>query len=520
MIQKKLNILIIGFIIISLLFSGCISDSDTDSKQDSQENNKTENNTDEPEIYLIHLYPNAVQAAYCPDSFWDEMNFHSGLENTLYFSDDSVEEIIDWYDNSSNIGNWTIKESGKMGGDEQDPSLVTFGYAKLKQDDHGLYIIASIAKETFVSANTIIGIGEGTWEQVNNSGEEEKDTETSYEFGYYEELGDGTIEFDRIILDDNAYTAINPLGALDPSAGHTFPTDHGAFWLTHPQGYSTKDNVYAPADGIITRITYHKNSNYDDYKIIIAHTNTFYSYLGHISELDNSIIDKAGTISEGETNFENPIEITKGQIIGKTGGTGGAEMSMYWGILDQDITLGYANTNRYNNYKHASHFINYCSDNIKTDLLIKLGSGEPYNYKRTTEPLCGEVDYYKYHQDTLVGNWFHISIDENDPMAEFTKHLSFVYDMWNPSDIKIGIGGILDATNTVYAVVGNTPNPKDIKTGDQAIFKLQGTEEFSETSITATLLVEMLDTETIKVQAFTGHQTNPEFTSSAATYIR
>ncbi|RLF43584.1 MAG: hypothetical protein DRN09_04530 [Thermoplasmata archaeon] len=93
--------------------------------------------------------------------------------------------------------------------------------------------------------------------------------------------------------------------------------------------------------------------------------------------------------------------------------------------------------------------------------------------------------------------------------------------MWNTEKIRIGVGGTLAIPATLYQVYGNTPDPADISVeSGPIVYKLQGTEEFGETSLKATILVEMIDNETIKVEGFTGWVSNPTFTENAKYYIR
>ncbi|MFW6149189.1 MAG: M23 family metallopeptidase [Atribacterota bacterium] len=515
--KKDIWKIILSFcIIVMLFFSGCTENTNTTDENSQNDISDEEEHAGDTQSVSTPLYPDMTEALYSEPSFWTEMNVDSSLTKTMYHSDSSIETIINWYKNDDNIDNWTLKSS-KLIEDPED-FFVSNGEAYLQLEDEGVYISSMVAKDMPISASTVIGIARGSWNLISNCGIETQNQE--HLFMPVDALDEGTITFERIIVDSEAYSSINPLGDLSPE-GHTFPTDHGAFWLTHASGSNPVDNVYAPADGAIIRIRYTKETNYNDYMVFIAHTNTFYSYIGHMSEIDSSILGETGTLSEGENNFDqNPVMVTKGQIIGKTGGTNGEQNSMYWGILDADKTLQYANSDRYNIYSHAAHFIEYCDEPLQTTLKNQIGSAPPYNYKRTAEPLWGEVDYYKDHLNTLVGNWFHNSINENDPMAEFDKHLSFVYDMWDPTQIRIGIGGTLAVTATVYKVTGNTPDPKDITAGDTAVFKLQGTEEFGESSLKATIMVDMINTETIKVEAFSGHLDNPSFTTNAQTYIK
>lgn len=104
------------------------------------------------------------------------------------------------------------------------------------------------------------------------------------ELGGFTELGMGPITFTMTPLNEDAYTTINPLGDLDPSGRHVFPTDHGAFWLTHSTGSIPVDDVKAPADGLIIEIFSRQQNGYEDYRIVIVHTNGFWSYMDHLNQ--------------------------------------------------------------------------------------------------------------------------------------------------------------------------------------------------------------------------------------------
>ena len=243
--------------------------------------------------------------------------------------------------------------------------------------------------------------------------------------------------------------------------------------------------------------------------------------MDHLSALDESILSEVGSIAVGEEKRlqDNPISVTAGQVIGKTGGSNGNERSMNWGVLDDSETLNYINPSRYNRYAFAVHFIPYCQEDLKEELLGKIGSAAPHTYQRTSDPLWGKVDFDE--PGKLVGNWFLEDIDESDPMAHPEKHISFVYDMWDPTQIRVGIGGTLDVAAIGYIIDGNLPDPADVTVSSgQIIYQLQGTEQFGEQSTKATILVEMVESDKVKVEGFSGWQNSPSFTTNAKYYIR
>ncbi|HID11016.1 MAG TPA: hypothetical protein EYP17_06910 [Candidatus Latescibacteria bacterium] len=142
--------------------------------------------------------------------------------------------------------------------------------------------------------------------------------------------------------------------------------------------------------------------------------------------------------------------------------------------------------------------------------------------KRKGDPPWGEFDYDV--PGRLVGNWFLEGISESDPLGEWDKHLAFVYYTFDRGQIRIAIGGTLpvEVSYEGYAVVGNAPDPADVtvKTGKVAYWLTTPPEMGIEKIPDATLLVQMLDEETIKVEAFQGHLSNPEFTEKALIYTR
>jgi len=525
----KLIKIIIGLCLVTfLLISGCTTENSNDTKDNGNEDNINDNTSEEnfdnsneessEDIDTnVPIYPGAESQGYSEqDPLWKDYNVPTGMaKETFFINSGTITEVYDWY--KHNLGDWEIRRP-YFSQNPDNGEMVQIDVL-LKNNDNGAYIILFDAANLPITATSILGVATGSWEITQNCGEND-------EFDPYG-MGQGSIYFDTIPLDENDFYGINPLGSVS-GGDHTFPTDHGAFHWNNPDSYPPLYNVVSPAYGIITEIRYTQydwpagsgqSGKYNDYRVRIEHTNNFWSFIGHISELDESILSQAGDLTvNGDTKFmDNPIFVEKGQIIGKTGGRPEAQTSLIWWIIDDDVTLNYVDPDRYNHFQHAVHFIERCQDDLASDLKQKIRSSEPYEYTRTANPVTGKVDFDE--SGKLVGNWFNENVNPNDPMADYQYHLSFVYDMWDPSKIVIGVGGTLDISATVYQAVESPTDPSDVAlSSGQIIYKLTELEQFG--SDTATILVELVEDEKIKVEGFSGHQSNPSFTGNAQYYIR
>jgi len=520
------KIFLASCIVIVLLFAGCTSNDNTE--ENNQDAGDTDNSGGSSEgdtngeyqdgSLSAPVYPDATTPPFTDDSLWVDFNVDLSLNRAMYFSDTSVEDIYDWY--YDNAGDWEVKKR-YLTENPNNPGTIAQGEVYLKSNDEGVYILINDASSMPMGSTCILGVAQGSWELVSACG-----IVTSGEDAYG--IGSGSVTFSITPMGENDYYAITPLGAVS-GGDHTFPTDHGGFLWDNPENYPPSYDVVVPYGGVITEIRYTKSAwpsgsgqsgTYNDYRVRIEHTNEFRSFIGHISELDDTILAQTGTLSEGDNRFfDEPIEVEMSDILGKAGGRPGAQTALIWWIIDESVTLNYANPDRYNQFAHAVHFITCCEESLQTKLISKLGGGSPFYHTRTADPLWGKVDFDE--SGKLVGNWFEENIDPDDPMAYYEKHLSFVYNMWDPTKITIGVGGTLGITATVYNVDGNTPDPATVTiSSGQTVYNLHGTEDFGEASLTATILVELVGDDRIKIEGFTGTQSSPSFTSNAKYYIR
>lgn len=311
------------------------------------------------------------------------------------------------------------------------------------------------------------------------------------------------------------YIEISPLGSLNPP-GHTFPTDHIYFYLTDPGVFPPPYQVKIPGDGVITEVIYSRydwpggsghTGQYNDYSITIRHTDTFESRLGHVSELEDWLSEKLGPLEPGWSRVEPPISVSAGEVVGRAGGRAGAQAALDMWARDETVNLSFIHPEKYGFGEHAVSPLDYFEKDLRESLYLKV--------RRTAEPRGGKIDFDRLGK--LVGNWFFEDI--TDPLREWDKHLTFVYDWDDPSQIRISVGGTLSMPVGVYQVEGNYPDPAEVSAeSGMVVYRLMGTTNWQ--GETATILAQVVDSERIKVEAFEGYPPNLEFTNNALHYTR
>jgi hypothetical protein len=366
----------------------------------------------------------------------------------------------------------------------------------------GLYARLGYMIENFETEQDFLAANNLTWDQENG-------------IRPVDSQGEGPIIFTCLPLNENDYNEIYPLGSLSPP-GHTFPTDHVYFKLTTPWTYPPPYQVKAPADGTITEIYYSQydwpegsghSGKYNDYCITITHTSTFKTKFGHLSELENWVLEQAGTLELGWNLIETPVPVSVGDVVGRLAGQGGVQGDLDMWAIDEEVTLNFIHPEKFSYGAHAVCPLDYFEDNLKAALYQKVS--------RTAEPRCGKIDFDQ--PGKLVGNWFLENTTE--PLGEWEKHLVFVYDRDDPTQIRISLGGTLPITVGVYEVEGNSPDPAEVSVENGIIvYRLSGTTNWE--GETATILAQVVDNERIKVEAFDGHPPDPTFTSNAKYYTR
>ncbi|MBN2029589.1 hypothetical protein JW824_05035 [bacterium] len=147
--------------------------------------------------------------------------------------------------------------------------------------------------------------------------------------------------------------------------------------------------------------------------------------------------------------------------------------------------------------------------------LVEVREALPEKNSRTVEPSGGKIDFDI--DGALSGNRFleGTPINGATSIDYAANHLAFVYDMFDPSQIRIAAGGTLNLSPLNHRVGGNTPDPVTVTTASGMVkYELM-------TTPTAVLQVEMQDTRTIRVEVFPDKTKNEvsNFTTSAETYV-
>jgi len=341
------------------------------------------------------------------------------------------------------------------------------------------------------------------------------------------DLGTGPVTFTHFPIPENEIEWIIPIGNVNPPE-HPIPTDHmyylGIYGKNVPQGtIPGPHEVRAPADGVIRWINWAEGYNnitgmtFDDYMVIILHSNTFMTVLGHVYDLDNHILQQAGKLKKGDYGDYQPvwIPVKAGEVIGRV--TGGD-----FGAYDKTVTLNFIHPERYKGagtsifYLHAVNPLDYFEENLGEYLYQKV--------QRVGEPRGGKIDYDI--PGRLIGNWFLDPWKEGYWVRGFGL-LSFAPSVYDSSKIAIGFGRGLGVPenlifNTYDEVEGPDPATVSVQSGP-VVYHLTARiwkEHTGWENVNLTILVQMVSDEKIKIEAFAGRIENPSFTSNAKYYAR
>ena len=417
-------------------------------------------------------------------------------------------------------------------------------------------------KQTYTSASQN-SIEQSTVEQSSDDTSSEMDTKWS-PFG---------TDFSECLEEDNGLTSlpisidssydILPLGTIMGSS-HITPTDHWYFNIK-----IIDDNlvdILSPASGYIVKISRSSDEEgLGDYRMIIEHSCTLFTYYIHLRQIDPEILKETGEISPNNIVHKR-ISVASGQSVGKVGPLLSYqrindETNLDFAVIDTDIILpGFIIPEHYEEeWKiHTVDPFDYYEEPLRSQLLERM--------VRKVEPYGGKIDYDI--DGKLVGNWF---LDRTEtyfargvagqskavweeiygrdvgsceaeywdnkdggtrgalPCDYWLGHITFAYDSIHPDKIKISMAIFWDFEEgrPPWRVKNNTPDPASIDV-ESGIVKYeiytdyQNREESKPFNIVGTLLVQMVDDRTIKVEVFFEQNIEDvnEFTEKARIYRR
>ncbi|MEP7384119.1 MAG: hypothetical protein ABI910_20745 [Gemmatimonadota bacterium] len=292
---------------------------------------------------------------------------------------------------------------------------------------------------------------------------------------------------------------ITPLGNLAPP-GHVLPTDHAYMYAVdfdqRPiQRDSAVRGVYAPATGAIDFMYLQAGG---DSKVQFRVTEDFSYYLDHVVLLAGLTV---GTI------------VHAGDLVGHTNPGGAIDL----GAWDRKVTnTGFVNPRRYG--EQSLHVVSPWSrftEPLRSQIYARLR-----RHPSATER-DARIDFGVTGR--LVGDWFHESLPvtaaESSGPNGWPKSISFAFDYYDPSKVRISIGGTL-ASAGVWGITPEAPRPRDVQVASGKVaYRLMYTES---TQVQyGLLLVEMLAEDRLRIEVFVGNQDgDAAFDGNAMIYLR
>lgn len=351
-------------------------------------------------------------------------------------------------------------------------------------------------------------------------------------------VGSGPVNFTFAPRRVEETEAITPMGMM--IGNHVTPIDHGYFypkgWKPAPSLSDLKD-VIAPADGMITSMgrmpTYFaaKNPDFEDYRMVVHHTCTFYSIYIHVYKLSTKIKAAVGEMQPGQ-NLYPSIPVKAGEVIGQGN-------AVDFSVHDDESNLkGFIVPEHYAGEKWKIHTIDpfdYYSEPLKSQLLAKS--------LRTEKPYFGKIDHDI--DGRLIGNWFVENTNGYRGVKQpdyWGTHASFSPDMLDSGHFIVSLGNF-NGEAKQFGAKGNAPKPDDVsvETGvvkyelvDYSYFDrsagshwdglrlAQGLTAQNQNEVQGTLLVQMIGQRKLKLEAFP-RKTAGEvsgFTNNALVYER
>ena len=291
--------------------------------------------------------------------------------------------------------------------------------------------------------------------------------------------------------------SVTALGNLNPP-GHVLPTDHIYFYdgdlsKNQPFGSDVRD-IVMPATGAVVFIL---RPAVTDYKIIFRATKDFFFYLDHVF-------------------LSQPLEV--GQVLqaGTKIGVTAQGAAIDLGAFDLSVRhTGFVDTLRYPG--QTLHYVaprSYFTPALMADIDAHL-----YRSALATDK-GGQIDFGVAGK--LVGDWFVQGMPRDSSSGPYgwTRSMAFVYDYYDPTQVRISIGGTV-ASAGVWGISPSAPRPETVTPASGIVSYWLYSPFDPNFPPNGLLLVQMTDASTIKVEYFAGSNASAtQFTSNAVTFVR
>jgi len=195
-----------------------------------------------------------------------------------------------------------------------------------------------------------------------------------------------------------------------------------------------------------------------EWRIDMAHTCTFVSYLDLLTSLTPEIEKEWAKTNGGQTARWNGIVVKAGQVVGYIGGR-----AIDFAVYDYEIELpGLINPSAYAAREpwkiHTVDPFQYFPTQIRDALLRKM--------IRAVEPRAGKIDYDV--DATISGNWFQIGTDGYNGINQrkyWEGHLSIAPHEIDPTIWRIGVGYLETEDNNFLIFGDQEPLEVNISSG-------------------------------------------------------
>jgi len=327
---------------------------------------------------------------------------------------------------------------------------------------------------------------------------------------------DTTEKFTHLPMDFEQISSIVPLGEADSVAGestaakaggagaHVLPTDHITVF-SGQKGDSHTYQVYAVADSYLVQVDYETGrwaspdgtpNQLDDYALTFQVSKSLFIMETHLTSIDPQLKTQIGALKTGDQNFVQ-IKVSAGELLGQGGGTAYLNSNDLWAV-DMSKPAAFIHPDWYGSKSgYAVNALDYFIEPLRGQLMNKL--------PLRPEPRGGQ---FAFDIDgKLIGSWFPFTgnTDITKPPQQ-RANLSFFYRAENPAIIEIGY----DETGTVYVIKGNSPDPATISVQSGLVkYELMNNRSQDPGNATyfkteATILVQIVDSRTIKMELFEG----------------
>ncbi len=318
---------------------------------------------------------------------------------------------------------------------------------------------------------------------------------------------------------------IAPLGGVD-TPDHTLPTDH--MYMMYPYGDKTQKEVYAPADIVITDISYGKQifegeERSSDYRIDFYPCSELKLIYGHIDTVSEKIKSAIGTPESpgsGQCNtntqvnsvitscsWQIDLKISAGELIGTTDG---------WDLwATYEGSKGNVLSPEYYHNTDAVCPLNYWADDIKAQLYAVS--------KRTAEPKCG--DAYVDKAGTLQGGWF-AHKDPEKAKTDWSSHFSLAHHSIEHNIAQVAVAGTI-ADQFMYRFTPKDSGTINVEPGitkpdTTYCYQHEGNKRFPNGRMAGDgkILIKLIDDHTMQIEHKSGTCSADESFSSPTTYYR